>query len=139
MGLRRGLPWVRIVLCTFLLAMQGCGGEGGADSLPPTAAFTATPQTGLASLVVDFDAGTSGDPDGTIASYGWVFGDGDSGTGATVRHTYSTAGTYPITLTVTDDDGATDTAQFAITVTAPPNLPPTAAFTATPQTGLASL
>ncbi|HSH68410.1 MAG TPA: PKD domain-containing protein, partial [Deferrisomatales bacterium] len=99
MGLRSGLPWVRIVLCTFLVAMQGCGGEGGADNLPPTAAFTATPPTGLAPLAVDFDAGTSADTDGTIASYNWDFGDGEIGVGVTPSHTFSSAGTYTTTLT----------------------------------------
>ncbi|HUE88787.1 MAG TPA: PKD domain-containing protein, partial [Vicinamibacterales bacterium] len=57
--------------------------------------------------------------DGTIASYAWNFGDGTTGSGATVSHTYAAAGTYTVTLTVTDDDGATDGEAQSVTVTSP--------------------
>jgi len=46
---------------------------------------------------------------GSIDAYEWAFGDGASATGAEVTHTYETAGTYEVTLTVTDDEGLTDT------------------------------
>ena len=59
----------------------------------------------------------SSDPDGTIASYAWDFGDGGTATGATASHTYTVAGDYTITLTVTDDDGDTDQASRAVSVT----------------------
>ena len=56
-----------------------------------------------------FDAGGSSDGDGSVAGYAWDFGDGQtSSTGPTVTHAYAAAGTYPVTLTVTDDDGARD-------------------------------
>lgn len=58
---------------------------------------------------ITFDGTDSSDPDGTITSYEWSFGDGESGSGATSTHTYTAAGTYEVTLIVTDDDGATDT------------------------------
>ena len=49
----------------------------------------------------------STDPDGTVESYAWDFGDGDTDVGVAPPHTYAAAGTYTVSLTVTDDDGAT--------------------------------
>ena len=74
-----------------------------------------------ADLTAHVDAGASSDPDGTITSYSWNFGDGsNAGTGQVTDHTYSQSGTYTITLTVTDNAGATATTQHDVTVTAPP-------------------
>ena len=56
-----------------------------------------------------FDASDSSDFDGTIVSFDWDFGDGDTGTGVLVTHSYST-GRYTVVLTVTDNDGNEDTA-----------------------------
>jgi PKD repeat protein len=53
-----------------------------------------------------FDATGSYDPDGSIVSYDWIFGDGATDNGAVVSHAYVLAGTYTVTLTVTDDGGA---------------------------------
>ncbi len=71
----------------------------------PTADFTAT----CNQLVCTFNAAGSTDPDGTVASYQWNFGDGGSGTGSPVNHAYGASGTRNVTLTVTDNDGATGT------------------------------
>ena len=85
----------------------------------PTASFTATPTTGRAPLPVAFDGRASADPDGTIGSYQWDFGDGQVGTGATTSHTYSAGGTFNARLTVTDNEGGTGTTTRTITVSAP--------------------
>jgi len=103
----------------------------GPTNLPPTAAFTFSPANPAVGAWVQFDATSSSDPDGTIVSYAWNFGDGGSGANATAWRQFAAAGTYVVTLTVTDDDGATNSTTRSIQV-GPTNLPPTAAFTFSP-------
>ncbi|MDD0857164.1 PKD domain-containing protein [Arthrobacter alpinus] len=76
-----------------------------------------------------FDGSGSNDPDGTIASYAWEFGDGATGTGKTVSHDFAAgAGTYSAKLTVSDNRGGIGTVTSSV-VTHAPNELPTAAFT----------
>ncbi len=89
-------------------------------NLPPVARITATPTTGYAPLAVTFGGSTSSDPDGTISTYKWTFGDGSTSTLANVTKTYSNIGSYTATLTVTDNSGATGTASVPISVTQDP-------------------
>jgi PKD repeat protein len=93
---------------------------------PPTALFTSS----VSNLSASFDATTSSDPDGSIASYAWDFGDGQTGTGVTTTHNYANPGPYTVTLTVTDNQAGTSTVSHSVTAVAP-NVPPTAAFTTT--------
>ncbi|MFT4258390.1 PKD domain-containing protein [Microbacterium sp.] len=81
----------------------------------PTASFTAVPTD----LTVALDASASSDPDGSIASYAWSYGDGATGTGVTGSHVYAAGGTYTVTLIVTDDQGATGTLTKSVTLVAP--------------------
>src|SRR5439155_254766 len=90
---------------------------------PPVAAFTSS----CSSLTCAFTS-TSSDPDGTIASYAWTFGDGASSTAQNPSHTYGAANTYTVTLTVTDNQGASSAVALTGTV-ATANQPPAAAFT----------
>jgi PKD repeat protein len=106
-----------------------------ASNVLPVASFLASPTSGEAPLEVSFDASASYDPDGAIVSHGWSFGDGENGSGASATHTYSAAGTYSAQLTVTDDDGVTDSTSRSIQVSPVPNTPPTASFTASPTSG----
>ena len=101
----------------------------------PTASFTAAPLTGAAPLTVILNAAASDDPDGSITSHEWDFGDSASGTGVSGTHTYTSQGAYIVTLTVKDNEDATDTATVAILVTAPGNQLPVASFTADPTIG----
>jgi PKD repeat protein len=94
-----------------------------APNQAPVAAFAPT-CTGLACT---FSSAGSTDPDGTISSYAWTFGDTTTGTGPSPSHTYGAGGTYSVRLTVTDNDGATGTVTHTVAV----NSPPTAAFTTT--------
>ncbi|MFO7999148.1 MAG: PKD domain-containing protein [Bacteroidales bacterium] len=105
-------------------------GSGGSTNQPPNASFTFTTNE----LTASFDASGSSDSDGSIVSYAWDFGDESIiGSGATISHTYAAAGTYEVTLTVTDNEGATDTNSQNVTVSDPAtgNTPPTASFTFT--------
>jgi YVTN family beta-propeller protein len=78
--------------------------------LSPTAVFS--PPSVTAGAPATFSGAASTDPDGTIASYGWVFGDGGTATGVTATHTYATAGTYNAELSVVDNEGCGKAAVF---------------------------
>jgi PKD repeat protein len=71
---------------------------------------------------------TSSDSDGTIAGHRWDFGDAADSDQSDPSHTYAAAGTYSVSLTVTDNDGATDTAAQSITVSTAANSAPEADF-----------
>ena len=73
-------------------------------------------QTITAGGSVTLSGSASRDPDGSIVSYAWNFGDGTTGTGIAVTHTYNVAGTYWVTLTVTDNAGARGTDQAYVDV-----------------------
>ena len=105
----------------------------GPSNLQPLAAFTTDSTTIVPGAWVQFNAATSSDPDGSISSYAWSFGDGTSGTGVSGWHRFTTAGTYLVTLTVTDNEGAQDAVSQSIIVGAP-NVPPVAVFGYTPST-----
>ncbi|MDX2377461.1 PKD domain-containing protein, partial [Microbacterium sp. LRZ72] len=94
----------------------------------PTAAF----ESAATDLDVEFDGtGSTADDGRTIVGYEWDFGDGSAvATGATVQHSYATAGSYEVSLTVTDDRGLTAVVSQEVVVEAP-NVDPTAEFTST--------
>ncbi len=95
----------------------------GTPSTPPVAKAAATPTSGVAPLTVNFSSAGSTDPDGSIASYSWNFGDGSAlSTAPSPSHVYAAAGTFNAVLTVTDNLGAKSTAQVAITVSPDPTL-----------------
>ena len=85
---------------------------------PPIASFTYTPENPAVEETITFDASSSYDPDGTIVSYEWDFGDGNitNTTEEKINHSYSEAGIYEVTLTVKDDKGAKNSTTKIITV-----------------------
>lgn len=84
---------------------------------PPNAAFTHSPPSPTVGETVSFNGSGSTDPDGSIVAYEWSFGDGATASGALVSHAFAANLTYQVTLTVRDDDGATDAVTQSITVT----------------------
>jgi PKD repeat protein len=113
------------------------------SNAPPEAVIAANSSAGKAPHTVNLDASGSYDSDGRIIEYTWNFGDGQTGSGLLLSHTYQAAGNYTITLSVTDDKNATSEAQTTITVTAPSptgsNIPPSAIIAVSPQEGQAPL
>ena len=90
------------------------GTGSGTVNEAPTANFSFS----CTGLTCDFDGSGSTDPDGSIVSYAWEFGDNNTTTTdlTVVNHTYGAEGTYTVTLTVTDDAGASATATQVVTV-----------------------
>ena len=106
---------------TFNVTLTVTDNAGATNSVSTTVVIVAAanqqpvanpggPYNGTAGIAVQFNGATSSDPDGTIASYNWDFGNGTTGVGATPSTTYTEAGTFNVTLTVTDNAGATNSA-----------------------------
>ncbi|MBQ4819024.1 PKD domain-containing protein [Aquimarina sp. MMG016] len=81
--------------------------------------FVSDITTGIAPVIINFDASTSTSTGGVISSYSWDFGNGTTGTGVTTSHEFSVAGEYIITLTIADEVGTTDTVSNTVTITEP--------------------
>src|SRR5205807_2557857 len=88
--------------------------------VPPTAFFTANPHPAVVGRTVTFDASASFDPDGTIVSYTWEFGDSTGGSGVVATHSYANPGVFTVNLTVVDNQTLSSSATHQVTVNAPP-------------------
>jgi M6 family metalloprotease-like protein len=117
----------------------GWGAQAPPPNTPPAAAFTASPTTTQVGSTVHFDASGSTDAQTPRSGlrYSWDFLDGgpsEDATGMVVDHAFDRAGTYTVTLTVTDAAGTSDTEELKITVNpASANQAPTASAAATPS------
>lgn len=110
----------------FLIRAVGTK-TGGTENQPPVAIGTISKNEAVIGESVTFDASQSYDPDGQIASYRWDFGDGQSSTSSIAAHVYNNAGTYTVSLLVTDDKGATDQGSAQIKINpSGTNIAPTA-------------
>jgi PKD repeat protein len=120
---RRYLVPIAIVATAATIHLS-CGGGDGDDSATgpssnaaPSGSFTITPGTValMATTVLTF-AATGSDPDGDPLTYSWDFGDGQVGSGQTVQHSFASAGSLTVTLTIRDNSGATGTSSRTVTV-----------------------
>jgi PKD repeat protein/KaiC/GvpD/RAD55 family RecA-like ATPase len=99
--------------------------------IPPVAQFTESANEVYTGTLVQFNASFSYDPDGTIISYYWDFGDGKNATGEVTSHSYAEDGNYTVALTVTDNDGLSDTQEDTILIQ---DRTPSASFTVSSTT-----
>lgn len=83
-----------------------------AANLSPTAAYSSS----CFGLSCSFDSSASADADGSLTRFAWDFGDGQTSTEANPSHTYATAGSYSVRLTVTDNQAVTDSENQSVTV-----------------------
>lgn len=116
-----------VVVAALGLSLVGCA--PWVANMLPNATITVT--NGVDKFTFTFDGRESNDTDGTIETWGWSFGDGETAYGSITDHTYTDYGTYIVTLTVTDDQGAN--ASVSITVIIEGEIP-VALFFARPRT-----
>ncbi|MGA1874628.1 MAG: PKD domain-containing protein [bacterium] len=113
----------------YQMAVVGDSGASNPPRLendPPEVNTPSIEITGEVSYLGIFSGVSAYDPDGSIARYQWNFGDGSTAEGILAAHTYRMAGMYPVTLTVTDNEGAESTDTIATITINPPNQLPVA-------------
>jgi PKD repeat protein len=119
---------LRVIAEMLGASLSGLGGAPTAPDMaeffgtttnPPVAVLTVTPETGTAPLQVTADSSGSTDPNGGIVSQLIDFGDGTTSTTVTATHTYNTAGTFSVSLSVTDKLGLSSSTSKTVTVQAP--------------------
>ena len=98
---------------TYNLTIEQEG--AGHSNQPPTAEIEGLYQ-GEINKELTFDGSGSHDNDGSITVYQWDFGDETLGTGVSPTHTYTTSGTYTVSLQIIDDDGAIGTASMSVSI-----------------------
>jgi M6 family metalloprotease-like protein len=104
----------------FLIRAVG-NADGSVENQLPVAVAQVSPNPANIDQPVTFDGVASYDPDGHITNYVWEFGDGQTSNQMTTNHLYSQVGQFTYTLTVTDNDGATDQTTGQITISDSPS------------------
>lgn len=110
--------------------LVGCDSGGGTSNEAPSVDFSLNPNSPKEGETVSFTANAS-DPDGSIQSYQWEFGDGSSGSGSNPTHTFDSEGSYTVRLTVEDDQEASSSATRTVDVQA--NRAPNVDFSFSPE------
>jgi len=91
-------------------------GSGGTSNIPPSS-DAGGPYAETTGNQITFNGAGSSDPDGSIMSYDWTFGDGNIGSGMNPNHSYDAFGTYNVSLMVTDNEGSTNFSATTATIT----------------------
>ena len=129
-----GLSGTNLGSLTVQFSISNQGGN-----IPPTAVASGNADA-VAPFLVNFSSAGSNDPDGSIVSFSWDFGDGNSSSLANPSHTYAAGGNYTVSLMVTDNAGAPASTSIQVQSIDPTvNQPPTAVAGGTPTSGLAPL
>ncbi len=115
-----------------LTLTDSCGAQGSmtrtivisnpdpcAGNQAPIAQASANPASAEINQPISFSAAGSSDPNGSIASYSWNFGNGSTGSGLNASHAYANAGNFNVILTITDNCGAIATKTISVTITNP--------------------
>jgi len=105
---------------TIGLRLYGTSGTAPPANVPPVATYSYS----CTNLDCTFDGSGSSDSDGVITDWAWDFDDGSVASGENTAHSFAAGGDYTVALTVTDDDGATDTYRSVVTVAPAPVAPP---------------
>jgi len=105
-----------LLLGAGVVAAAACGGSVSTGNGKPPVAVTASSVGGLVGIATQFDGSASYDPDGTVVSWAWDFGDGHTGSGKSPQHVYTVASSYAASLTVKDNSGNSDQKAIAVTV-----------------------
>ena len=99
-------------------------GSTATPTAPVNQPPVAVPAVTCLNLVCAADGAASTDPEGAPLSYVWNWGDGSTGSGSSTSHPYQAAGTYLVTLTVSDPEGATNSGAVSVSPTLAPNVLP---------------
>jgi PKD repeat protein len=131
------IVYVKAVGKPSLTNKMSAGVQLTVPNLPPVAALSVTPSSGVAPVTVNASTAGASDPDGTITATSIDFGDGSAPvSAASASHVYNAAGTYTVTATVTDNLGASSVKSATVVVTTG-NQAPIAALVVTPSSGIA--
>ncbi len=107
--------WLKILVIVLVLVVTVTLRAAPTAQKPPVAIFSA-PDSALVNQTITLDASQSYDTDGNIVNYTWNLGDGETGYGVTIAHSYSEPGNYTITLTVIDNDGLSNSTSKQIEI-----------------------
>ena len=120
--MRIELRMTALLPAALAVGIWACGGGGGpagptgsSPSQPPTGSFNVSPSAALMAVTVMTFAANGNDPSGGTLSFDWQFGDGQTASGQTVTHVFSSEGAFDVVLTLRSSRGASGTVRQSVT------------------------